>query len=121
MYFDRPALKAEARRAMRTTRPRPMLVTLLYLLLTAGLSLFVSIIITDPYVLFTQLTEQGLNPGNALLVTLSDIGPVGLFLHLLVALFVTVLSFGYKRWALSASRGEKTSFSDLVSGFSMVG
>ncbi len=121
MYFDRPALKAEARRAMRTTRPRPMLVTLLCLLLTTGLSTLISIIITDPITLFVQLTDQGLTPSNALLVALSDIGPTGLFLHLLVALFGMVLSFGYNRWALSASRGEKASFSDLVSGFSMVG
>ena len=121
MYFDRPALKAEARRAMRTTRPRPMLVTLLYLLLTTGLSTLISIIITVPMTLFAELTDQGLNPGSALLVTLRDIGPIGLFLHLLVALFGVVLSFGYSQWALSASRGEKASFSDLVSGFSMVG
>lgn len=121
MYFDRLALKAEARQAMRSTRPRPMLVTLLYLLLTTGLSTLASIIITDPIVLFTQLTEQGLNPGNALLVALSDIGPVGLFLHLMVALFGTVLSFGYSRWALNSSRGEKASVSDLVHGFSIVG
>ena len=121
MYFDRPALKAQARRAMRSTRPRPMPVTLLYLLLTIGLSTLAGFIVTDPITLFTQLTEQGLDTGNALLVALSDVGPIGLFLHLLVALFGLVLSFGYSRWALSASRGEKASFSDLVSGFSMAG
>ncbi len=121
MYFDRPALKAEARQAMRSTRPRPMLVTLLYLFLTTGLSSLVGISVADPITLFAQLTGQGLNPGNALLVALSDIGPAGLFLHLLVALFGTALTFGYSRWALSVSRGEKAAVSDLVHGFSMVG
>lgn len=121
MYFDRPTLKAETRRTMRSMRPHPMLVTLLFLLLTAGLSAVVSIIVTHPAALFMQLTEQGLNPGNALLVVLSDIGPIGLFLHLLLSLFGTVLSFGYSRWALSASRGENTSMSDLIYGFSRVG
>lgn len=121
MYSDRPALKAEARRAMRTMRPRPMLVTLLYLFLTTGLNALVGIRVSDPITLFMQLTDQGLTPVNAMLVMLSDIGPVGLFLHLLVALFGTVLSFGYSRWALTVSRGEKAAVSDLVHGFSMVG
>lgn len=121
MYFDRPSLKAEARQIIRSARPRPVLITFLYLLLTSGLSTLVSLIISHPFDVIASLTQQGLTPDRAMLVMLSDIGPVGLFLHILLAVFGLVLSFGYSRWALTASRGEQAAISDLVSGFSMVG
>lgn len=121
MYFDRPALKRGARQAMRATRPRAMLVTLIYWLLTAGLTTLVSFFIADPFILFSELTEQGLSPNRALFVILSDIGPVGLFLHILLAVFASVISFGYRQWALNVSRSEAAGIGDLVSGFSMVG
>ncbi len=121
MYFDRPALKAEARRAMRTTRPRPMLVTLLYLLLTAGLSTLISIIVANPMLRIAELTQQGLSPAQAIPIVLAGISPIGLFVHILVAAFGLVMAFGYSRWALNAARGENARISDLVSGFPMAG
>lgn len=121
MYIDRPALKREARQAMRAARPSPMLVTLLYLLLTAGLSTLISIILSDPIVRIMELTQQGLSPAQAIPVVLSAMDATGLFLHILVAAFSLVMSFGYSRWSLNAARGEKASVSDLVSGFSMAG
>ena len=121
MYFDRRTQKAEARQIIRTARPHPMLVTLLFLLLTSGLSALVNLVISHPLDLIASLTQQGLSPDRAMLVMFSDIGPVGLFLHILIAVFGTVLSFGYNRWALTVSRGEQAAFGDLVSGFSMVG
>lgn len=121
MYFDRRTLKAEARQIIRTARPHPMLVTLLFLLLTTGLSTLVGLIVSHPVNLIASLTQQGLTPDRALLVTFSDIGPVGLFLHILVAVFGLVLSFGFSRWALTTSRKEQAAISDLVSGFSTVG
>lgn len=121
MHIDRPALKYEARQAMRAARPHAMLVTLLFLLLTNGLSLLIGLIVSDPVARITLLTQQGLTPDRAIPVALAEIGPVGLFLHILVAMFVLVMTFGYSRWSLNAARGEKASISDLVSGFSMAG
>ena len=121
MYFDRPALKREARQALRATRPRAMLVTLLFYLLTSGLPAFTSFFIADPAVLFSELTQQGLAPHHSLFMILNDIGISGVFLYILLAAFARVLSFGYRRWALNVSRGEKADINDLVYGFSMVG
>lgn len=121
MYIDRPALKREARQAMRAARPRPMLVTLLYLLLTAGLSTLIGMIVSDPMSRIVELTQKGLSPAQAIPVVLAGMGPIGLFLHILVAAFSLVMTFGYSRWSLNAARGEKASVSDLVSGFSIAG
>lgn len=121
MHLDRPTLKREARQAMGAARPHPMLVTLLFTLLTTGLSTLIELIITNPLTLFSNLTNQGLTLDRALLVMSSSIGPVGLFLHILVFAFGLVISFGYSRWALTVSRREQAAFSDLVHGFSMVG
>ena len=121
MYIDRRTLKAEARRILRSARPHPVLVTLLLLLLTTGLSTLVGLSISTPLDLIVSLTQQGLTPDRAMLIMASTIGPVGLFLHILITVFGLVLSFGYDRWALTASRGEQAAVSDLVYGFSMVG
>ena len=121
MYFDRPALKREAKQILRTARPHSFLVTLLYFLLTSGLSALIGLAVAHPLDLLASLAQQGLTPDRAILITFSDIGPVGLFLHILITVFGLVLSFGYNRWALTASRGEQANISDLIYGFSMVG
>ena len=121
MYVDRPTLKRDARQAMRAARPRAMLVTLLFTLLTAGLSTLVELMIANPVTLLADLADRGLTADRALLVVFSNIGPTGLFLHILVFVFSLVISFGYSRWALTVSRREQATLSDLVHGFSMVG
>lgn len=121
MYFDRSALKREARQAMRAARPNAMLITLLYLLLTVGVSSLISIIIADPVVQIMDMTQQGLSPAQAIPVVVSNLGFVGLFLHILITAFNLVVAFGYSRWSLNASRMEDACVSDLVSGFSMAG
>lgn len=121
MYFDRPTLKREARQAMSAARPRAMLVTLLYLLLTTGLSIPASFIAASPAALLTELTRQGLNSHHALLVMFRQVGSTGLFLHILIALFNVIILFGYQQWALNTSRMCGADISDLVCGFSMAG
>lgn len=121
MYLDRPALKRQARQAMRAARPNVMLITLLCLLLTSGLSLLIGLFISDPWDRIMTLTQQGLSPDRSIPIVLADTGPVGLFLHILVVVFGLVVTFGYDRWSLNAARDEHAGISDLVSGFSMVG
>lgn len=106
---------------MRAARPHPMLITLIYLLLTSGLSLFIGMIVSDPLTETMDLTLQGLAPAQAIPIVLAKIGSVGLFLHILVTAFGLVMNFGYSRWSLNAARGNSACVSDLVSGFSMAG
>ena len=48
MGFNRPEAKRLAKAAMRNTNPNPMLVTLVFVLLTTGVSYLVGLVLTNP-------------------------------------------------------------------------
>jgi len=121
MFIDRRDLRWRARDAMRAACPNAMLMTLMYLLLTDGLSLLVSLLVTDPLDEILHLYMQGLNLERAIPLAVAGVGSVGLFLSILLSVFGVVVSFGYKGWCLNAARGEQGAVSDLIGGFSMVG
>ena len=106
MFFDRPALKGEARQAMAATRPHAMLVSFVHLLLTSGLSMLLGLLVTNPLTHITELLQQGLAPQNAILLAMNSAGVFGLFLNILVTVFSLVVAFGYRRWALNAARDD---------------
>ncbi len=98
--YDRKAFKREAKELMRESTPHYMLVLLVYVLLTTGLSYAV-----------TALTDLG--------GVLS--GAVGMFLNVLLALFSMVLSVGLAHYTLNLARKKPTSVGDLFEGFSFAG
>ena len=58
MGYNRPEAKALAKQAMRTTYPHPMLVTLVYVLLTGVLSSVVLNFVSEPFqAAYFYLTE----------------------------------------------------------------
>lgn len=103
MELDRKELKRRARTCMGRTAPSPWRITLLYLLLTSGVTLGVELVTGTPLAL-TYDTNIG-----------------GMFLYFLILLYSTVMSFGYDLWALRASREQPASFGTLIEGFSMAG
>lgn len=121
MFIDRRGLKWSARDAMRAARPNAMLMTLVYLLLTAGLSIAVSLLAADPLARVLQLYQQGLTLDRAIPLAVAGVGSVGLFLNILMAVYGVVMDFGYSRWCLNTARGEQGELGDLIGGFSMVG
>ena len=98
--YNRRALKREAKQHMRESTPHYMLVLLVYILLTTGLS-YVS----------GFLTELG---------GILD-GAIGMFLSLLISLFSMVMSVGLANYALNLARGRSTAVGDLFEGFSFAG
>jgi uncharacterized membrane protein len=100
MEIDRKELKYRARQAMGLTRPSFWVVTLAYLLLTDGVSTLIDIV----------LTALGAN-GAAM----------SLFFTILLALYSTVLNFGYNLWSLWACRKLNPGLNALARGFSVVG
>ena len=121
MGINRKGLKWRARDAMRAARPNTTLMTLIYLLLTTGLSLLVGVLIADPLSRILHLYEQGVELVRAIPLAVAGIGSVGLFVNILLAVFGGVMDFGYRRWCLNATRGEQGEAGDLIDGFSMVG
>lgn len=124
---NRRELKRAARQDLRTARPRVWKVTLVYLLLTTGLLLLLNLILGNSVtytrdLLATLLTTD--DPQllmNALSASSSPVAVPVFFLQILLQLYTVVLSFGYYGYTLRRSRGEETSFGDLLGGFGMTG
>jgi len=121
MPIKRSLLKKEARRELAGARPNAMLMTLLYLLLTNGVSTVVGMFVDNPFLKMTELMETGLEPGQALAVALSGTGTMALFLTILLTIYSLVVEFGYTGWTLKASRGVYGEYGDLIGGFAMAG
>lgn len=98
--YNRKAFKREAKQLMRQSTPHYMLVMLVYVLLTTGLSYAV-----------TALTDLGGLMSGAL----------GVFLNVLLFLFSMVLSVGLAHYALNLTRKKPTCMGDLFEGFSFAG
>ena len=119
--IDRRELKLRARQAMRESRPGAMRVTLVYLLLAAGISAAVGLLIPSPLTTYTVYTAMGADPETAVVLALGQAGGISFFLNILLTLLTMVLSFGYSAWALGRSRGEELGYRDLFHGFRMAG
>lgn len=102
MELNRRELKARER--MRVTRPPFWLVTLVYLLLTTGVSTLADL---------TGAAQLTFPPSSG------DTLP--LFLYLLILLYTTVMNFGYQIWALRVYRRQQVGYGTLIDGFSMAG
>ena len=98
--YNRKAFKREAKELMRESTPHYMLVMLVYVLLTTGLTYAV-----------TALTDMGGLIG----------GTLGMFLNILLSLFSMVLSVGLANYTLNLTRKKQTAMGDLFEGFSFAG
>ena len=119
--IDRRELKLRARQAMRESRPGAMRVTLVYLLLAAGISTLIGLLIPSPLTAYTMYTAMGADPETAVVLALGQAGGISFFLNILLTLLTMVLSFGYSAWALGRSRGEELGYRELFHGFRMAG
>ena len=131
MNYDRIQLKRAAKESLRQGHPRPWLVTLVFFLLTGGLSLLVSLLASAPALEQLQLSAYALSileedPWTAYHIFSSTSGvgafsTVLLFLNILLTLYGWVMNFGYCSYSLSLSRGQSPALSSLFTGFGMVG
>ena len=121
MRIDRKGLKWSARDAMRAAQPNAMLMTFVYLLLTAGLTVVVGLLVTDPVGEVMHLYQRGLPLERAIPLAVAGVGSVGLFANILMFIFGLVVDFGYRNWCLATARGEQGELGNLIDGFSMVG
>ncbi len=122
----RSALKEQAKASMRETRPRPAGVSFVFMLLTTGMSLGVSLVsvLTQGFHyedLFRAAAEDSPEMMLELLANMGGQTFVIWLLTLMVDLFILLVTFGYQTWSLRVSRGEKTGYRDLIAGFGYAG
>ncbi|GAA6395012.1 hypothetical protein I4100191B2_24940 [Clostridiales bacterium] len=99
MEIDRRELKRQAREAIRVSRPSFWVVTLVYLLMTTGVSTLAGLLVPAP------------DTGN--------ISLPALFLSILLSLYSTVVGFGFTLWSMWTSRKLSPGLGSLADGFSV--
>ena len=99
MEIDRRELKRQAREAIRGSRPSFWVVTLVYLLMTTGVSTLAGLLVPAP------------DTGN--------ISLPALFLSILLSLYSTVVGFGFTLWSMWTSRKLSPGLGSLADGFSV--
>ncbi len=121
MYgFDRFEAKMRAKESMRLCRPSPLLVALVYLLLTTGVSLLVGRLIFDPTAFILAYQEMNYPIKEILAVLMDNYIPqmvVAGLVSLVLEIYFIVMGFGYSSYALRLSRDEDPSYSNLFDGF----
>lgn len=95
------AIRSHARQQMRTAAPPFWVVTLVSMVLTA--------LVPDAVKSFCPATT-----------TSGELNGLGLFLSILMTLFVWIIDFGYTWWSLDCSDGVRPGIGSLFNGFSMV-
>ena len=122
MRIDRKVLKGAARESMRGLHPSARMVTLVFLLLTSVLTGVVQMFVSNPFSQVTSMVMQGYDPQWVVSYLMTGNGAViYVFVTILLAIYASVMSFGYSAYCMRVSRGEESGYGTLFEGFSMVG
>lgn len=120
MYFDRVSAKREARQTLRNARPSPLLVTLVYLLLTSGLAQVIGSFVANPFFQAASYIMNGYDPMQVYAYIFGGgAAAVGIFISLLLLFYNSIMAFGYVGYTLRLSRGEQGAVGNLIDGFGM--
>lgn len=123
MGYNRQEAKWLARDAMRGTRPNPMLVTLVYLLLTAVLGSIVLSYVAAPFeAAYFYLTETTYSVDEIItsIFTGERLGLI-LLMEFLLSLYNWVMGYGYTSYCLRMARREGPGYRNLLDGFYHIG
>ena len=105
MGFNRPEAKYRARMAMQGAYPHPMLVTLVYVLLTSVITNVIMFFVSDPFTTAYLYILDGADVDEVYRYILT--GPrvtVYLLVQLLITLYLWVMQFGYTAYGLGLAR-----------------
>ena len=120
MGFDRFAAKHAARESMRLNNPSPILVTLVYFVLTTLLSAAISYLLYDPTADVMWCIQAGYGTEEIADFILANHQRDLLMLlgvEFLYGLYITFMSFGYTSYALRMARNEQPGMGHLFDGF----
>lgn len=120
MGFDRFGAKLSARESLRINRPSPVLATLLYFLLTLGLTIAVALLTVGPLVDLYQYILTGYPVEEAAAYVLRDQGTsliIFALVWLLLSLYSTYMDYGYTSYTLRLARNEQPRYGHLFDGF----
>ena len=107
--MNRLDMKMHARESMRGVKPSPLLVTLVYLLISSCVTLTIN---TDELYMAIYTGTLRITSSRALLLGVA---------LLIVALFIAVVQFGYTKYSMHLCRGLKGGIGTLFDGIPIAG
>lgn len=116
MNFDRAALKAQAKAAMRAARPSPIWVCLVMMLISALLSIL-SMVVSGSWDMYRRLMTDPSALQSVLYGSGASTGFIGWFLSVALDVMGWVLSVGLTIYMLRVWRRQKGDFGNLFDGF----
>ena len=123
MIYNRPQSKWLAREAMRGVAPHPLLVSLVYVLLTGVLGSMVINFAAEPFqAAYYYLTETNYDVWEILtaIFTPQRVAVI-LAMELLLTLYQWVMGYGFTSYCLRLTRRERPGYQNLLDGFYNVG
>lgn len=123
MGYNRPEAKWLARDSMRGAYPHPMLVSLVYILMTSVLSTVIMNYVADPFqsaYYYLTHTDYGVEEILSAFFTPSQIMII-LVMELLINLYYWVVNYGYTSYCLRLARREGPGYRNLLDGFYNIG
>lgn len=124
MGFNRYEAKMAAKNSMRQARPNPLLVTMVYVLLTTGVSLLVTWATGNPINEAVDYLYQGYDWDTVFHYVFIQGAPfVGIYSlsQLVLKLYEYVVDYGYISYSLRLARNEQPGYRNLLDGFARVG
>lgn len=140
MGYDRVRLKRDVKQAMRDTRPRPMVVALLFgIIVSVGTGLLNSILgglltggtgdYSEQFLYYVQRGYEMDEAGRQILLDMMSRGPGALIsaavgsavLSILVSLWQSIMGVGYRGYALSMVRRENPDTGRIFCAFPRIG
>lgn len=126
MYFNRAQAKQAAKESMRRTRPSYLLVMVLYILLTTGVSYLLTAVmgnnLSEQFLLYIQ---QGYDPAEVFRYLLEQNGQekIALFscVQFVQGIYSILVAFGLTSYTLRVARNEDPGPGHLLDGFLKAG
>lgn len=124
MIFNRIEAKLSAKASMKQAQPSYMVVMLVYLLLTTGLTRLVMTLVGVPWSDLLIYLQQGYTPKEVfdyIFVQQMDRVAIAGAAQFILSLFCTIVEFGLVSYTLRLSRNEGPGVANLFDGFARVG
>ncbi|NCB63489.1 MAG: DUF975 family protein [Clostridia bacterium] len=121
MYYDRREVKLAAKAVIRETNPKPIWITLAYLMMVSLVSFVVTMLFMAPYFIFIGELTSGQMRSEGVLAFIGGLPLLLVFVTILLMLYTMVMQYGYCKYIINVKRRLPSGFHDLFSGFSRVG
>lgn len=121
MYYDRREVKLAAKAAIRETRPKPIWITLAYLMMVSLVGFIASLALMVPYFIFiSNISSRSIRTQDAMAL-IAGTPLLLIFFMILLMLYVMVMQYGLCSYSINVKRRLPSGFRNLFSGFSRVG